>query len=159
MNLTTSKNWFLILVLGLILISCDDNALYDNYQKVEENTWAHDNALTFKIDIEDTISPCNLFINIRHTDSYRYSNLYMILKSTLPNKRFEIDTLEFILAQPNGKWIGKSSGSIVVLSSLIRPASNFPKSGEYKFELIQAMRDEELPEVTDIGMRVEKLMN
>ena len=139
------------------VISCTNELLiYENNQGFENNTWVYDDPKTFSFDIKDSSVFINLFINLRITTDYPYSNIYMFLHSDYPNGYTDIDTLEFFLADKDGYWLGDNSGTVVENSALIS-RGNFPVSGTYTFKLEQAMRNDSLPEVLDVGIRIEEV--
>jgi gliding motility-associated lipoprotein GldH len=77
----------------------------------------------------------------------------------MPGGKKITDTLECILADENGKWLGKGTGHIVDNRVPFKRNVIFPDTGKYTFEIEQAMRMEKLPEVYDIGLRIEKVKN
>lgn len=143
-----------LLLLLTLLPSCDSNRIYEENIPVEKNTWHADDIKTFAFDITDTTSGLDLYINLRTTTDYPYSNLFIFLYSHYPNGYTDKDTLEFILAQPDGKWLGESSGTVVENQILISRGGRFPVAGKYTFKIQQAMREEELGEIIDVGFRV-----
>jgi len=58
------------------------------------------------------------------------------------------------LAKSDGKWIGKSSGSLYNQQSIIHQDYVFPDTGLYTISIEQNMRDNPLQEITDIGLTV-----
>jgi hypothetical protein len=79
---------------------------------------------------------------------------FIFLYSEYPNGYTDKDTLEFILAEPDGKWVGESSGTIVENQFLIARGGSFSNSGKYTFKIQHAMREPDLPEIVDVGFRV-----
>ena len=69
------------------------------------------------------------------------------------------DTIECILADNSGKWLGEGSGDIWDNQILFKKGVRFRKTGTYRFTLEQAMRVENLPLIMDVGMRIEKATN
>ncbi|MBQ2499473.1 MAG: gliding motility lipoprotein GldH, partial [Bacteroidales bacterium] len=96
------------------------------------------------------------YLNIRHLENYRYSNLYVFLHTEFPNGNITHDTIECTFARPDGSWMSKGSGTIRSAKILLNPALRFPLSGSYHFEIEQAMRDDVLKGITDIGLSFEK---
>lgn len=111
----------------------------------------------FEVDVEDTVSNYDFFINVRHTKSYMYSNLFVFLHTVAPDGRKMTDTLEFPMADPEGNFVGNISGGLVMNRVIVKKETRFPKSGKYKFIIEQAMRDEELEEISDVGMSIVKM--
>lgn len=137
-----------------VAVSCDSNRIYEENIAVENNVWMHDDIKTFQFEIKDTMSALDLYVNIRTTTDYQYSNLILFLYSDYPNGYTDKDTLEFILAQQDGKWLGESSGTVVENQILISRGGRFPASGTYTFKMEHAMREDALPEIIDVGFRV-----
>lgn len=129
--------------------------MYEKHFSVDEKGWHSGDIKTFQFDIKDTLSPLNLYINLRTSTDYPYSNIYLFLYSEYPNGYTDKDTLEFILAEPDGRWLGENSGTVVENKALISRGGRFENSGTYIFKIEHGMRDELLPEVIDVGFRVE----
>ncbi len=139
------------------LLSCDGNKIFEENQGFENNTWLSEDVKTFSFNVTDTISPINLFVNLRTTTDYAYSNIYVFLYSEFPNGTSDKDTLEFLLAQSDGKWLGDNTGTVVEFRGQIAAGGRFSVAGDYTFKLQHAMREESLPEIIDIGFRAEKM--
>jgi gliding motility-associated lipoprotein GldH len=82
--------------------------------------------------------------------------LYLFLNTRLPNSNLTRDTIELVLADVNGKWLGKGFGAIKDNQIPVRNNLIFPIKGEYIFGIEQAMREETLVGLVDIGIRVEQ---
>ena len=89
----------LILVLGVLFISCDSNRVFDEYKSITNNSWSQDHSINFKFEITDTISKNNLFINVRNSNQYQFSNLYIISSINFPNGKKIVDTLQYEIAR------------------------------------------------------------
>ncbi|HRS53829.1 MAG TPA: gliding motility lipoprotein GldH, partial [Bacteroidales bacterium] len=93
---------------------------------------------------------------IRNTSDYGFCNLFIFLKTLYPDGNNSIDTIEFILAGPDGKWLGKGK-NIIDNKILLKTNLSFPKAGNYSFEFTQAMRENKLKGIEDIGIQIEKI--
>ena len=147
---------FLLTTMVLFLISCDPNRVYEKNISINDGVWNQDSVIAFDLDITDTLQPYNFYINIRNSTDYRYSNLYLFIDTYFPDETHARDTLEFILADTDGKWFGKGFGKIKESTVLLRKGVHFPMSGHYRFTMEQAMREENLEGIEDVGMRIEK---
>ncbi len=151
---------FLIPMLVLFLFSCDRNKIYEKYKSIPNAMWNTKEPVMFDFEVKDTTQPCNLLINIRCSDNYPYRNLYMFMKTTLPDGSRTVDTLEFYLLDMHGKPLGDCSGDVCNNRFMIDHDFNFPLPGKYEFELQHVMRVEDgsgnLPMIMDVGMRLEK---
>jgi len=150
------KSVLLILTLLLTLqVSCDKGMVYDEYIGTNGG-WKWQDAKEFKVDLNDTLSLYNIYVQVRHTVEYPMSNLYMFVHVKGPLGQHRKDTVNMILAEPSGEWIGRGTGNLRELQLLYKKQTQFRTPGIYVFTLEQAMRNPELP-VTDLGIRIERI--
>ena len=148
---------FITTILLLITFSaCNMNAIYDENVKINESQWIENEAVNFKVDISDTLAHYDFYINLRNSTDYNYQNLYIFLTTFFPNDNITCDTIEFMLADQGGKWLGKGWGSLKENDILLKSNLTFPLSGEYKFVIQHAMREDTLSGISNIGVRIEK---
>lgn len=148
---------FYLVVSGLTaLFSCDKNRLFDETVNIPSTGWHKDSTAVFNIEIADTLRFFRFFVNLRHNDNYRYSNFYLFLNTHMPNGLHTRDTIGMTLADFTGKWLGKGFGTLRDNQILIRENLRFPSKGTYHFSIEQAMREEVLKGVENIGIRVER---
>jgi gliding motility-associated lipoprotein GldH len=146
----------IVTLLLLHMVSCDPGMVYDQYERTDQGVWKWQDAMEFKADISDTLSMHNIYLQVRHTVEYPMSNLYMFVHVKSPSGQELTDTINMVLATPDGKWTGKGSGPIRELMLLYRSQTQFRTPGTYLFTIEQAMRQPELP-VTDLGVRIERV--
>jgi gliding motility-associated lipoprotein GldH len=139
-----------------MLSGCVSPALYDNNKSLPDDVWKSDQVIRFDVKLEDTTSICKFYLNFRHTTNYRYANLFLFINTTFPDGREARDTVECILADPSGKWLGKGISNIRDNQVLLRRGIRFPQVGTYVFEFEQAMREPELEGIMDVGLRIVK---
>ena len=149
-----------ILLIVTILSSCvNKNVIFDESVVISNAAWNNQDFPYFDVNVEDTTSTYNFYLNIRHLENYRYSNFYMFLHTTFPDGNQTHDTIELVLSYPDGRWIGKGSGSMRDNNILLNNNLHFPAKGNYRFEIEQAMRESVLEGITDVGIRFEKNRN
>ena len=148
------------IILGVLFlisfIACDSDVIYSEYQSVDDNVWSYDDPKTFTFEMKEDTVPVKIYINLRTTTDYPYSNIFMYLYSDFPNGYSDKDTLEFFLAKPNGEWLGEVSGTVIENTALITKGYLTTK-GNYTFKLEQAMYEDSLPEILDLGITVKYL--
>lgn len=147
----------MILAFLFILVSCDRALVFEENRRIEKSRWDQDQKVSFTFHTEDTLSINNFYINIRNTTNYKYRNVFFFINTIFPDGRMFRDTVECYLADKNGKWLGKGMGKIKDNRVLIRKGIRFPVKGTYTLELEQAMREEELKGIADIGIRIERI--
>ena len=95
-----------------------------------------------------------------------YTGLYivfLIAEIDFPNGKSVVDTLEYKMTTPNGKYLGTGFTEVKENKLFYKEEKVFPFSGEYTFNVRQAMRKNGFSEglkalegVTDVGFSIEK---
>ena len=150
------KKILLILPLMVMFFASCGNGSYNERTIIPNAEWDQENRVTFDIAVSDSTCGYVFGLDLRHLENYRYSNLFVFLHTTFPNGNITHDTIECTLAMPDGRWIGKSSGSMRDLHIPLNESLRFPLCGNYHFEIEQAMREPVLKGITDIGIFIEQ---
>lgn len=138
----------------IILSSCSSETIYNSSFDLPESGWYKDEAVAFEVPITDTLLHYDFGISIRNTTDYRYSNLYLFLNTEFPNGNVSRDTIECILADKQGMWLGKGWSDIKENNIVLNSNFVFPLKGKYKFYIQQAMRVDTLKSIKSIGLNV-----
>lgn len=153
----------LALCLVVLLSACNSTIVESKYKATKNGVWSKDNVINFSFSAPDTLNRHNIFINLRNDNTFPYSNLFLISELSFPNGTTIKDTLEYEMAMPNGKWLGKGNGSIKENKLWYKENIVFPESGVYTLQLSQAMRKNgsvdgviNLEGITDVGFQIEK---
>lgn len=146
----------IVLFILFALIACDSNRVYEKNYRIEGSNWARSNQLKFEFDIEDTSQLYHLYFNFRHAGDYPFQNLYLFTKLKSPNGLMAADTAQMLLADSKGRWYGKGIGDIFDYQFKFKEFAKLTVPGKYTFTVEHAMRKKVLPNVTDLGVRVEK---
>tara|TARA_R110002033_G_scaffold43201_2_gene84727 strand:+ start:1794 stop:2297 length:504 start_codon:yes stop_codon:yes gene_type:complete len=162
--LKKTNRLFLVVLSCFLITSCDSNAVFDEYQSVP-NEWNKDSVASFNFKAPDTINNYNLYVNLRNTDAYKFSNLFLLVELNYPNGKAVKDTLEYKMAAPNGELLGTGFSDIKENKLWFRGFKTpfkFSEEGDYTVNIQHAMRNngevngvENLQGITDIGFRVE----
>lgn len=146
------------LFLGILLGSCNDTrTVIDNNMAITDHNWSYVNKIKFDCKIDDENTGYNLFLNLRVTDNYKYSNLFILISESSAGNKAKVTRYEVKLATHDGQWLGKGSGNLYSYQVPFKTNFKFPAKGNYHFEIEQNMRDNPLHEVSDVGLRVEKV--
>lgn len=141
----------------MLLGSCTDpQAVIDNNIALPDHNWSYVNRMRFDCKIDDEAVAYNLYLNLRVTDNYKYSNLFVLIYQSQPGSKAKVTRYELKLAAADGEWYGKGSGNLYSYQVPFKTNYKFPAKGNYHFEIEQNMRDNPLHEVSDVGLRVEK---
>ncbi len=152
-------NRFLFLLLGfyfLLTTACKQTELYERLEPVPGGEWKSSYQPSFTFDITDTLAAYNVYVTIRHTNSYGYNNIWLESSLQLPADTVLTQKLDLRLANSEG-WLGTGMDDVfetrVPVTS--RP-QRFPSAGAVTFKLKQIMRQDPLPGILQVGMRIEK---
>ena len=148
----------LFLALPCLLFACDEQRVYEKNVDLKDNLWYIDTIPSFTFRIEDASRPYNLYYNVRNAVSYPYYNLYVTYSlhdSTGKVLRSRLQQLQLADAT-TGKPLGDGLGDIYDHQILSGKNYRFPGKGAYTFRIKQYMRQDPLPAIMSVGVRVEK---
>lgn len=163
---TIQRNSFFLvcILLFCVFISCNDASEFNQYKTIENASWEANKKVVFEFDVKDTISPKNLFINIRNNNQYQFSNLYLITELNFPDKKIVVDTLQYEMTDNLGNFLGDGFSEIKDNKLFYKEKKTFPVSGKYTLSVRQAMRKNGeinpmpfLEGVSDVGFSIEKI--
>lgn len=150
------KNVISLLFILIVFASCDSSRVYDSYKPITNEHWQIDSIKNFEFYLEDSLAIYNMYINIRNTGKYEFSNLIVFVETDLPGKMQLRDTVNCILANEKGEWLGSGFGSIWSSKIPYKLKFRFPRKGDYTVQIQHGMRKEQLQGISDIGVRIEK---
>lgn len=148
-----------LLAAGALLISlasCDRAQVYEKSKPLGQ-IWSKDSLARFEVNIDDTLSIHSVYVTMRNNSSYPFSNVYLFVTTVAPSGAFVRDTMECILADESGRWLGKGFAKYWDNRFAMRKNVKFPEKGTYSFTIQQGMRLEELPGIHDVGIRIERV--
>jgi len=156
------------LILAFIILtytlSCTNNTIYNQYQAIENSEWHKDSIINFKINSTDTISKNNLYVTLRNNKDYEFSNLFLIVGIKFPNNYQIVDTLEYEMTTPEGRFLGNGMTDVKENKLEYKTNVTFSLMGDYDISVQQAMRSTRdidglnaLNGITDVGLQIEKL--
>jgi len=143
---------------SLWLTSCTNIDLYEKVVPIPKHQWQASFKPTFTFNIKDTAVPYRLYFIVRHNNKYNYNNIWVRLYVKGPVDTAQKINVELPLANKEG-WLGTGMDDVFehrIAFALDPEKFNFARSGQYLFTLEQIMRDDPLPEVMDVGIRIEK---
>jgi len=151
-------NFFLSLfAMVLIAFSCKQVDVYEKNTSIPHYKWQQNFAATGTFIIKDTLAAYNIYIVLRHTDAYKYNNIWLNVGLQAPGDTMFFQNLNLTLANDASGWEGSGMNDIWEVRKLVNgQPRRFIKNGEYKFSITQIMRDNPLPGIMSAGLRVQK---
>ncbi|MGB5237538.1 MAG: gliding motility lipoprotein GldH [Flavobacteriaceae bacterium] len=154
---------FSFFILFLIITGCNDALVYSDYKATTNGAWNKDDVKKFEVSSLDSIQPYNVFIMVRNDNTFPFSNLFLIADIQTPDDQIIRDTLEYEMALPDGRWLGKGYGSVIENKLWYKENIVFSNPGVYTIQLVHAMRQtgqveglNNLKGITDVGIEIER---
>jgi gliding motility-associated lipoprotein GldH len=145
--------WVLALVLP-VLFSCSEAPMYEKVYSFDNREWKQDQKMRFVVDIKDTSKVYDFTLSVRTTTDYKYSNLWMFMKTIAPDGSTGREPIQLFLTNPDGTWVGTKSGGTVE-TPLYFKKRKLPLKGKYTFILEQGITDDRVTEILDLIFRVD----
>ncbi len=148
----------LVAAFGLLggLTACDPNRVFEQNIDFPKYSWDVQQKPAFAFAIEDTTARYDVFFNVRYASAYGFYNLYV--KHTLAGPAGPVGPPllhQMLLMDPKtGEPKGSGTGDIYDLQVLALRNQHFSKAGTYTLTLEQYMRQDQLPGLMAVGVRV-----
>lgn len=126
---------------------------------IPDHNWKSDFKPEINFEVKtDTASYYRIFVVLRHTDAYKYKNIWLTISVRPPGDSAFINRRNLTLATDERGWLGKGMDDIFEHRILLdaNPVK-FSKPGIYTFTLQQIMREDPLANILNAGIRLEKV--
>lgn len=142
----------------LVISSCTTIDVFEKNVAIPKQAWSSQFKPEISFEIKDTNSFYNIYLVIRHTDAYRYKNIWVNIETQAPGGSKNSQSLELQLATDSKGWLGTGMDDIFEHRILITPAQRPEalKKGIYRFRIANIMREDPLEHVMNVGIRIEK---
>jgi len=144
--------WAAFMAIVLIGLSCDKDRVYDHVVALSREGWNAGKGMEFDMPVNDTKKAYDLSIHLRNNGDYKYSNIWLFIEVKSPDGNSVRDTFEIKLANEAGRWTGKGIGNVYELLAPYKKNILFPTRGIYHVTVWQAMRDETLEHLLNLGL-------
>ena len=148
----------ILLAVSLWLTACSKIDVFEKNLAIPGHRWQYSLQPVFDFTISDTTAQYNLYVVLRHTDAYRYNNIWLNIGSQSPADTMRYQRFDLRLGTDASGWEGNGMDDIWELrTSVTKGPFKFNKAGNYKFSIAQVMRENPLAEIISVGVRVEKV--
>ena len=136
---------------------CKQLDVFEKNTSIPNQEWSANFSADGSFKISDTLASYQLFIVLRHTDAYKYNNIWLNVGLQSPGDSMKFQKLNLQLGTDAQGWYGTGMNDIYeVRRPLTNKGMRFIQAGTYQFKIFQIMRDEPLLHVLSAGMRLEK---
>ena len=147
-----------LVVLAFLVTGCGPAVIYEQRQTTSEAGWRYEDSLRFAYTIPSTESRYDLLLTIDHGDDFAYENFYLKIHTELPNGKRTTERINIELAGDYGAWNGNCSNDNCAFEVPILRKTRFQEAGDYAITLEQNSRDNPLPEITAVGLKLTETM-
>jgi gliding motility-associated lipoprotein GldH len=148
---------FYLFIFMIVILSCDNRKIFEEYQKFEKQSWHRFNILKFNVPVNDIRIPYQIDLNIRHLPEFRIEELPVNMTLYMPSG--EIRTAEHILkfTADNGESLSECLGDYCDISFVLRDDIIFQDTGTIRIEIENKWPKLELPGILEVGLTLKKL--
>ena len=150
------------LLFCLLFLGCSQSeALF--FSSIPETGWTQHEWVAFtysnRLPSKDFVASWK----IRHDNDYPYANIHLIARCTNPKGTTTVDTLTYLMAAPDGSWLGEG-WYIKELDLPYKEKLSLDEPGKYLFELRPVVRandalvpDKKLLGIHQIGLELKRI--
>jgi len=141
----------------VVFFSCRGNSHYYHSETIPSKGWDLNETLYFQDSLRDDVPEKMHFeVNLRHTNMYPYQNLWMYIRTRTSDGTNRLDSINWTLSEPSGRWLGSGWGSLYSLSQRLPDLSIKKTVGTrwFSIEVQHGLQDQTLPGIEDVGIHL-----
>ena len=148
--------WFAFILTICVATACNDKTMYYSYTPTPSEGWEKNDTILFNIPINDSLTLLYLNTEVRSSNLYPYRDLWLEIRHNFKgNDTLDIDTLQFVLADEEGKRADQSWSCFYQKSKPLNPIF-LKDSGMYVVKINHIMYDNNIKGIHDIGLHISK---
>lgn len=148
------KKFFYVLLLSTIL-ACNGAIVKERFE-VPNSIWLKEVPMVFNAQVEDTSSPVDVVLSLRHGTMIAFKSVNMKLNYTTPSGKKEEKFFTFDIRNADGSLIGEAAGDICDTEMTIISGLQLTEKGKYVFLVRHEMEDNALPLIIDMTLLLKK---
>lgn len=148
----------LVLLVGYLFLFSACTPPVNTFEKnipIPAHAWSSSFKPQITFNITDSTASYAMYVVVRHTDAYRFKNIWINVTTQPPTGETHSQSLDLKLATDEKGWLGRGMDDIFEHRILIMPAQRL-HAGAYQFTLENIMREDPLQHVMNVGIRLEK---
>jgi len=147
---------FFIIAFTLLISACGPHYIVKDYKEIKDGQWYYKDSLVYEFTISDTNKVYNLYLDVTHSDTFNFQNVYVKLHTLFPQTQKLDQQLSLELASKAGVWNGECSGKTCTALIALQQGTFFNQLGKYKLTIEQFMRTDPVRGINKIGFLIEK---
>jgi gliding motility-associated lipoprotein GldH len=151
----TSLLFFAFII--VLFISCDNQTIFEQYQKFEKQTWHRFNIIKFEVPINNSQEPYDLALIFRHLPEFRIKELPVNVTIYMPSGEMRSAESVIKFTDSQGVSLSECLGDLCDLSFTFRQGFVFPETGTVRIEIENKWPRIELPGILEVGLILKKV--
>ncbi|MCP4125135.1 MAG: gliding motility lipoprotein GldH [Bacteroidetes bacterium] len=154
MNRKTIAFYTLAVMFVWLFTACDQEVTYAESQVIDKEGWLAGDTLTLSPSIASIDGTFDVYLWVRHTKEYDYSNIWLKVISDPMLTHDSTYMLEIPVADKMGRWLGHCTQSLCTVRVRLKDQFRFQEASAFKVDVLQYMRQDNLKDVRNIGMEI-----
>ncbi|MCU0447937.1 MAG: gliding motility lipoprotein GldH [Microscillaceae bacterium] len=148
------KIFFYLIIIGIS--ACKSGNYYQKYEDIKLLDWKASKPTTFAVEIKETNPPLAIVAGFRYLPMIRHQALKFKLSIQSPSGKSVEQDYTVPIRNAQGEHLGSTMGEMTDLEQAINTSYQFLETGTYKFTLTQAMGEEDIAGIIEVGLILRK---
>jgi gliding motility-associated lipoprotein GldH len=154
-----NKPLFTFLIVSLFIFSCNKNRIFEEHNtNFPKFRWDKTNIVEFSPEITDNEGNYKIFIAVRHIAGFQLKDINVKLNIISPSGEETTKDYNLPLYDKNNEALSDCAGDYCDLEILVENNFKFKETGKYKFRISHQMSINPIPNVMEVGLIIDKLV-
>jgi gliding motility-associated lipoprotein GldH len=141
----------------LTLSACDRGILHSEKWEWKDHQWINGDKKSFILEAVDTTTVYQMDIDLSHSETYGFQNLYIMVLTTYPSGKEVTSVTSLELTDGDGSWAGDCSGKACSISLPLQRKFTFPEVGKYTWAVEPYMRTDNVKGINSLKVTCRKV--
>ena len=146
------KKLFVLLSISALMVACDETQVYQSWQDIAQLRWERSNVIENKVNIEDNSKQYKITLGLRYIPGIPEKEVKVLISIINLNGESQEIPYTVKLKDDNDEHLGEVMGELADITQVIEENYSFSEAGEYTFLIVQAMPQETLGGVLEVGL-------
>ena len=124
----------------LLLIICLGSCSAPYHLEFTEFSQGWKNTEPAEFNFKGDLTSKNMSLILRHNNDYDYANIFLITELSSTHSLTQTDTLEFLLSNPSGQWLGDKKLTLIECKLPYKQSVILVKDSLYSLKVRTSMR-------------------
>jgi gliding motility-associated lipoprotein GldH len=146
----------LFILICMFFPACKKQDGFILFHTLPNHTWSRFEKQEFDLMIDDISRPFDMYLIMRHDDTYPFDTLYINVIMEMPDGEERIAEYDFDVKDARGEFLSEKKDGYREITYVLRKGIRFNRQGQCSVEIENLIPRIEITGIRELGIRLER---